>query len=218
MMKKIFAVGIIALAGTACAVETVSYDASIALRQTNWSDSLVFPKFDPSLGILKKVIFQIDGHVEGNVQFESLDAAGTTITSFLQAEITLFRPDNTVLAVVIPVLMNSDPATAFDGGTDFAGTSGKSYLGLSVDKSEMDMTSSLVDFALFTAALPGDTISLPVDAQGTSGGTGAGNLLLLTRTDAAARFIVTYEYNLIPTPSSLGLLGLAGLVVGRRRR
>ena len=119
---------------------------------------------------------------------------------------------------MIPVVNNSDAATAFDGTIDFAGTSGKAYENLSGTDTASDNTTDSGDLALFTAMSLGETISLPVTAVGSSSGSGAGNLLLLFNTFAGADIKVMYEYELIPAPGALALLGLGGLVATRRRR
>lgn len=215
---KIAVLAVAALAGAAVANETISYDATFNIARTNWSSNLVIPKFDPALGNLVRVSWTLGGTVNGSASFESLDASDATITTALSATITMYRPDNSVLDVVIPVVNNSDAATAFDGTIDFGGTSGKSYNELSGSDNVSDDTTANDDLALFTAAFNGETISLPVGAVGSSSGSGAGNLLLLFNTFAGADVKVTYEYEAIPAPGAIALLGLGGLVAGRRRR
>jgi hypothetical protein len=216
-MKKIALLAVIAAAGAAQAAE-ICYDGSFALARTNWSDNLVIPKFDPALGTLISVSWSVSGNIEGSAAFESLDASATTIQTALSATIRLQRPDATDLQVIIPVAMNSDSASAFDGGIDFGGTSGKTYAGLTASDSGSSSSMSPADLALFTAGFLGETISLPVSATGSSTGSGAGNLLLLFNTFAGASAEVCYTYEPIPAPSALALLGLGGLVAGRRRR
>ncbi|MCX5692039.1 MAG: PEP-CTERM sorting domain-containing protein [Planctomycetota bacterium] len=215
---KIAAFVVAALAGAAVANETVSYDATFNITRTNWSSNLVIPKFDPALGNLVRVSWTLGGSVNGSASFESLDAADAMITTALAATITMYRPDNSVLDVVIPVVNNTDSATAFDGVIDFGGTSGKAYTNLSGSDNVSDDTIAAADLALFTAGFNGETISLPVGAVGSSSGSGAGNLILSFQTFAGADLKVVYEYELVPAPSALALMGLGGLVAGRRRR
>lgn len=196
----------------------VCYDVSLGSARTNWSSAVNLPKFDSSLGELVRVRWRIVGQVSGNVAFESLDGAATTITTELSASISLTRPDSSVLSVVLPVVNNSDSVTAFDGTIDFGGTSGMSYAGLSGSASANAASTAAADIALFTAAAPGDTISLPVVATGTSSGSGAGNLLLLFSTFASADVRVCYEYTVVPAPSAMAMLALSGLAATRRRR
>lgn len=198
--------------------DEIMYMDSVMLQSTNYTSSVTVPRFDPSLGELTKVSFMLNGSVEGSARFESLDAEPAIVEMQLAAELTLQRPDMSTLVVTLPLVMTSDNADAFDGGIDFGGTSGKSYAGLSGSDSDMAMSTLAADLALFTgpAFMPG-TITLPLTAMGASSGSGAGNLLLQFMTSAGAEVKVTYEYR-VPEPASLGLLGLGGLTLIRRRR
>jgi hypothetical protein len=216
-MKKIALLAVLAAAGTASAAE-VCYDGSFALTRTNWSDSLVIPKFDSALGTLLSVRWTVSGNIEGAAAFESLDASDTIIMTSLSATISLTRPDASPLQVIIPVAMNMDLASQFDGTIDFGGTSGKSYPALSASDSGNSSTNAAADLLLFTAGFLGETIALPVTAVGSSTASGAGNLITQFATFAGASVEVCYTYEPIPAPGALAVLGLGGLVVGRRRR
>ncbi len=210
-------VGFLAL-GTVVHADMESHSASIPLQTTNWDINLApIPLFDPSLGTLNSVEFMLTGEIEGDLRWESLDAAPTTVDLKLQATITLQRPDNSVLVVTIPVANISDPVSAFDGLIDFGGTSGGEMLGLMASTTESFTTFDAADLALFTGV---GNIVLPVSAEGTSTGSGAGNLLLQFNTDAGAGVIVKYNFTPIPEPSTAllvvgGLVGV-GLVLKRR--
>jgi hypothetical protein len=177
------------------------------------------PKWDPAAfpgQMLTGISFELEGDVEGNASFESLDGAPATILMNLQATITLTDPSANVLATVIPVANTSDNVTAFDGVVDFGGTSGKSYLGLTGSDSD---TGNSVDFLAFTGV---GNILLPITGTGTSNGSGAGNLVLQFSTTAGASASVTYTYAPVPEPGScvlagLGAIGLAWAVARRRK-
>jgi hypothetical protein len=119
-----------------------------------------------------------------------------------------------VLAGVVPVVSNTFNATAYDGVTDFGGTSGVSYLSL-LASDNLNGNVAPVDWAGWIGL--GD-VTLPVDAVGLSGGTGAGNLIQQFDTDAGADFLITYTYDAagVPEPGSIAmsalvLLGAAGV-------
>ena len=172
------------------------HQASIPLATTNWSSSLSVPKFDPALGILTQVQFTLDGHIQGEAKFESQDAAASTVTMTFQSTLTLTRPDNSLLVVVIPQSVFVDPVASFDGVIDFGGTSGMTHANITASQSAMFTSPRpLSDLALFTgpSGNPG-SIVLPVVAQGTSNASGAGNLLLQFSQQARADVTVCYVY------------------------
>jgi len=187
---------ILGLVGRASA-ETVEYTDDIPLMSTNWAEMVSIPLFDPSLGELLSVSFELVGHAEGSARFESLDNASATVTMSLAAEVELQRPDSTPLVSVLPLVNTSDDVTAFDGVIDFAGTSGRSYDGLEADDSDGATTSDADDLLLFTGV---GNIDLPVVAMGASTGSGAGNLILQFATSASAGIKVIYEYD-VPVPT-----------------
>jgi uncharacterized membrane protein YeaQ/YmgE (transglycosylase-associated protein family) len=199
---------------------TVTYTASKALATTNWSSNLSVPLYDPaSFGgqPLLSVVFGLTGSVLGDAKFESLDAAPATITMFLQAVITLMRPDTTMITQVLPLVSTSDNVTAFDGNIDFGGTSGKTYLNISSSLfSSLSSPPPLSDLALFTGI---GNILLPITATGISYATGAGNLITQFNTKADAGLTVTYTYSDVPVPAAVWLFGsgLVGLIGVRRR-
>ncbi len=206
---------------SAAQAATVTYGpVSHGPATTNWSDFLSLPKWDPALfpgQVLTGISFELEGDVEGNAAFESLDGAPATILMNLQATITLTDPSLNVLATVIPVANTSDNVTAYDGVTDFGGTSGKSYLGLTGSDSD---TGNSIDFPSFTGV---GNILLPITGTGTSNGSGAGNLVLQFSTTASASASITYTYQPVPEPAScllagLGALGLTLAAYKRRRR
>ena len=169
---------------------------SIPLQLTNWSHSLTVPKFDPDLGILVGIRFELTGIAEGAARFESLDAAPATVTTSFQTTVSLTRPDNSLIVVVTPAQQWMDSVTAYDGITDFDGTSGKTYRNVLVSETEIvNSPPPPGDLALFTGpnGNPG-TITLPVSAAGTSMATGAGNIITQFFSEAEASVLVCYLY------------------------
>jgi len=190
----------LAAAGGGPPIQQVCHTASIPLQATNWNQSMTFPKFDPALGQLVSIDFTLGGHIEGQARAESLDSSPTVVTLNFQADITLTRPDLSVIVVTIPIATFNDTFTAFDGVLDFGGTSGTTHSGITANASNSASSPRpLSDLVLFTGLpnAPG-TITLPVTAAGTSIAQGSGNVASLFNTSASATCTVCY--NFINTP------------------
>ncbi len=219
-MKKAILLLVLCLSVAGANAATISYSDTAPAGLTYWSHVLTLPKFDPSLGSLQSVTFQLAAHVEGTAQFESLDAQPATVNMTLGAILSLLRPDNSVIVTAAPSVSTSDNVTAFDTVIDFAGTSGKIYPNLTADASNsVQFTSPPDDLSAYIGA---GTFNVTATAAGNSYGSGAGNLILLFRTTPSAAAEVTYEYTPVPEPSSLialwfGGLSLIGLATNRRR-
>ena len=216
------AVATILLTAVSASALVVSYYDSHSMSFTNWDALLTFNRFDPGLGTLNFIKFTLAGDILGDVQFESLDSEPATVSTSLSSVITLFRPDLSTIVVTTPVANNTDLVSEFDGVIDFAGNSGRTRTGLTASGSDFAISPPPgSDLALFTGL---GTISLPVYARGVSTASGAGNLITIFRTQAAANVSVTYDYTPttppVPEPSSLALLlfGGGGLAIGRRIR
>ncbi len=186
------------LTATAALAGMISYSTSVPLSNTDWSASATLPQFNQTLGCLRSICFNLDGHVQGDIRFESLDQSPTMVTSALGATITLTRPDNSTLVTTLPVIYNVDNLIAFDGNVDFGGGSGRIYSNLIADKADSACSISPTDFALFTGS---GSVVMPVLAAGTSNASGAGNLVITFGTQAAATVTVTYNYEDCPTPA-----------------
>lgn len=201
MLNRTLAVWGLLLPGAALAgqsTQTACHTDLIQTALTNWQGQVTIPKFDPNLGILTGVHFELTGEVTGSAQVESLDPTATTVTTSFQATITLTRPDLSVLVVTTPAANFLDDLSPFDGTIDFAGTSGASHLNIAASATETaDSPPPAGDLTLFTgpAGNPG-TISLPVEAVGTSFSSGSGNLITQFQTSAGASVLVCYNYEL----------------------
>lgn len=210
--------GLMAVSGAANAL-SVSYTDVIASQGTNYSGTLTFAQFDSSLGTLNSVDFSLAASVTGSAAYESTDGSATTISLDLAALLTLKRPDLSTLVTAFPVANITEAATAYDGVTDYAGTSGSSFTGLSGSLTEVSSSFSAADFALFTGL---GTIDLDMSAQGFSTGSGSGNLTTQFSTFADASVTVTYNYSVaaVPVPAAVWLFGsgLIGLVGVARRK
>jgi hypothetical protein len=218
-MKTFALVTALLCATGAAQAATVSYSDSVATTTTNWSDTILLPLFDASLGTLDSVELTLTGSVSGLAAGESLDGGPSTIVLDLKAFITASVASNPSLSVdVNPIANGTFSATAYDGAIDFGGTSGVTY-------ADLDATDA--DSSVFTSGLAAfigsGTFTMVLDALGQSTGSGPGNLVTQFNTNASAIGGVTYNYTppaAVPLPAGLPLLlaGLGGLALLRRRK
>lgn len=189
------ALGAVALSSVAFAggsSSTLCFSDSIPLQSTNWASSVSIPQFNPALGTLQSIQFTLSGNVQGTARAESLDASPTLVNTQFSADITLTRPDMSVIVVTIPIANFSDPLGPFDGTIDFGGSSGVTHPGINANDSDMAISPPpLSDLVLFTGL---GNIVLPVVATGTSTATGSGNLITQFTTQAQCSVEVCYTY------------------------
>lgn len=196
--------------------DVLTYNASVLLTDTDWTQSVSIPKFDPSLGTLTSIDFSMLAHIEGSSFYENQEAAPTMVSLTLAAEMSLLRPDMSSIITVNPSTNVGELAGASDGVLDFGGTSGNTFNNLFADILQT-ATSPLPasDLALFTGL---GNILLPVSAMGDSSGAGPGNWIFGFALAASADVTVKYNYTPVPEPTSAASLAICGLGMLLRRR
>jgi hypothetical protein len=200
----------------------ISFSDTINITPTNWNLSVSLPKFDTALGPLNSILVEITGQISGNIRMESEDGAPATITGTLSAFQVLNKPGGGFLLNVLPSVNEVFNASAYDGTTDYGGTSGVTVLGATGSASASTFVAG-GDFGLFTCTgvACATNLSMLINSTGTSSATGAGNIATLFNTDAGAEVTVTYDYGVsTPEPASMAILGAGMLALGiaRRRR
>lgn len=170
---------------------TLTYKSSLDLEKTNFEKQISLPKFDSSLGKLESILFELSGDVQGAVSLENEDAQAALVTGNLAAEISLKKPDDSLLLVALPTASVEEDLSAYDGTFDFGGTSGVKLTEISNTKKESTLLSIPDDFTPFV----GDgNFNLFLEAIGNSTATGAGNLSARFETYAGANVMVSYTY------------------------
>ena len=183
----------------------------------NYGTSLVFPKFDPSLGTLNSVTFNLQGAEHAEQDVENRGGTGSTIVATSTGTMTLFLGASP-LVVTVPTVVNTFNATAFDTFLDFAGTSGASFTTDSTTTSNFFTDSAPGDLTSFTGV---GNISLPITAAGSSSASGGGNTTSSFTQTGATFASVTYHFTPteVPEASTYGSIGAVAIVgfLGYRR-
>ena len=168
------------------------YTGTIGLTQTDWAGSMSFPRFDPARGILTGVEFALAGHLQGQAEFERLDAQAAVVAVGMSANVQLQRPNGEQILQAVPETTVAAPLGPFDHEIDYAGSSGHAFPSLiGIDIAESDIFTDSVDLRLFSGE---GEISLPVAATGRAAGQGGGNLALNYVNQGSALVTVTYLY------------------------
>src|ERR1039457_2029679 len=171
---------------------TVLQQQTIATTTSNWSHTVTFAPFDPTLGTLVDVQVGITADVTGSVSLENLGATSGTAVVSLPGEISVFDPSGAFIADVNADATGSATLAASDGTDNYLGNSGTTLAGLS-------STQSLLDFYQVTtsdlAVCSGtDPVSLTVDASVLLDEAGLANLQALSHAGAGAVISLQYDY------------------------
>jgi hypothetical protein len=219
MKKSFLAVAIVSLLGAVASAQaaTITFSADQALTRTNWTSNLLLGKFDTHLGTLTSIDFSVTGLTQGTSKVENKDAIARNFTTTLSSTFTLSNGSTTLVTAVNPVFSQNFSFTAYDGRTDFAGTSGASTGLISHSQSNSFHSTSAADFAAFSAN-GGGNISLALAAVGASRVIGSGNFVSSITTQSGGNVSVTYNYLPVPEPETYAMM-LAGLgLLGLTRR
>jgi hypothetical protein len=186
---------------------------------TNWSQNVVLPLFDPLLGTLTDITLQLTGGVFGSARLESQDGSPATINYNLSAIVTATGL-NGLSVLVLPAANGVFNATAYDGTTDFGGTSGATFNNLSNADTNSTSSNSAGNLAAYTGV---GNFTVALAANGASSSSGSGNLITSFTTQAGALVSVTYTYDdpsPAPEPATFAIVGagLAAAAFIRRRQ
>jgi len=218
MRKYIIAAAAATMIAPAAHAATMSQTESIGLQETDWNETLSFDQFDPSLGTLTSVVFELFGDVQGSARAENLGGSSIIANLNLEAEIeATVGGFSGVVGFVLPAAGQDVELSAYDGESDFGGTSG-----VVLD----DLTGSDTDSRTFTSALAPfigtGSVSVDVVADASSSAGGGGNIISQFLTNASAEGTITYNYDepvsAVPLPAAAWMLlaSLGSLLAFRR--
>src|SRR5690348_8129166 len=73
------------------------------LHPTDWTDTILLPKFDSSLGTLTSIKFTLGGTVESTLTIENLENNTQDVTTNVTGNLILRRPDTSQLVLTVPL-------------------------------------------------------------------------------------------------------------------
>ena len=147
-------------------------------------------QFNPDLGTLTSVEIVSVGSIQGQIRSESLENEPVVITANINGTLTLTAPGVGITAAQIDESRTFD-ATAYDGVTDFAGTSGIDFGSIIENNTETATLTSATDLAAYTGT---GTVTIGLTGLVNTSGTGAANLANRRSATAGATVTVTYRY------------------------
>jgi len=221
-MKVAVAAGLMGMGASAVA-ETVSFSQTTStitdITHLTGPANFGFNAFNTSLGTLDSVEITFYSSISGRFRVENTaDAQTVTMGSGALLSVNV----GTLAPIKVSALYSKEVALgAYDGDTDFAGTSGKviNFTGQSVVTSTGLLTSAAALHA-FSTPSPTSTVS------GIFEGNGPGNVTYAARSTVDTYAVLTYNYTKLATPVPeaetyamlLAGLGLVGVVARRRRK
>jgi len=234
VQRRILAVTIAAFvcAQSARAAE-VSFTATpdVPPTTTNWSQVVVVPRFDPSLGTLTAVAIRLNATLNADLIAEnrSTSPGGATLTGGIVETVKIQAPtipgfiDVVASASTFPV--GPQTVSTYDG-TPFTAELGSGIFGpdtfrWTILNGNLEVTQNYgpADAALAAFKGPGNqTMNVMADAM-FSLSSSNGNVAAQATSKAGSHVTVIYTYTPVPEPTTIGMMLVgAGMLVVRRRR
>ena len=218
---KILSTSTLSILSIACAsvanAATLIQDINFGPTATDLANADVgVVKFNPALGTLQSVSLTFDVVNKFGVGLENTTASPVTLRYTLNDwthSFSLTDASNNLLATdsdSISRPRKDVPVTAYDGATDFAGTSGFR----DVFTLNFGGTSNPVNIAPFVGTGPALFLSTNTLFSLTVFGNAQSNL----KSDEYMTGKLTYEYEPVPEPASLAVLATGAIALIRRRK
>jgi hypothetical protein len=183
----------------------ITTSTPIPLTLTNWSNTLAFQQFNPSLGTLNSVKLDLSGSLSTVITVTS----STYATGWAKTSVDVNVQD-------VGHNLNSPPISLMSPAFTFTDLNGTVVSGtLTKSGSSSDTYTNAAVLSEFTGTgnilLPADTFTETL-VSFTSGNADVSQV-----TNASLTGTVTYDYT-IPEPATIGLLSLGGLTLFRKKK
>jgi hypothetical protein len=214
--KISLAIALLLATGTLAKADSISFTNDIPLTSSPWGPtSISINQFDTSGGRyeLNDISFSLYGSMLANMQATNTDSASRTIRLFtMDGTLTASLAGNPlVIAYPEAVAVSGHPAVTLTGHT------GRNWTGITGDDTETaSYDSSWGSFNNFIGT--GTVVGLTVDADSYITSSADTGVTLSSQALAGSELIVTYDYTVVPEPSSALFLGLGGLALACYRR
>lgn len=175
---------------------------------TDWSLSLSFPQFNPSLGTLTSVSLSLTGSISTTLTVNNTSLSASSGTAKTEVQFSVGQ----ALGLTDPVIDLFSPTYAYTLAP--GGSSSSGLLTKTGSSSDTYTLGSIL--AAFTGVgnivLPASTFTQTLLAN-TGGNTASSQV-----TDASLTGTVVYNYTAVPEPTSLAIAGLAAAALALRKR
>lgn len=113
----------------AAQADTIVLTDTFGLATTNWTNALSgLSQFDSSLGTLNAVTINLSGDIVQTLKAENTGAVGDNLTPVAGANLLFRKGTTTLQTLALSNTGSTFAASAFDGTSDFGGTSGAPWL------------------------------------------------------------------------------------------
>ena len=171
---------------------TVTHCQSKLMEQTNWAHSFVLPKAPVTLGTLTGVtVFASDAVRHPMIGIENTGGLVTEASLEFSGRLTITLPAPGAALVTNTAFAVAESLSAYDGNTDYAGTSGSSwfnYFSAAFNERNISANNQL---SQYTGT---GNLTLPAQAQSFTGILGGGNLENVVQTHVAGGVCVVYKF------------------------
>jgi len=172
------------------ATQTQVQTVNFANGKANTIGNQLLNQFDPSLGTLQSIQIKVDGRIISDIKIENLDDQSSPVSGTVSGNVLLSGPGFNLNVNIAGNAAISQTLAAYDGSTDFGGSSGVS-LG--------SKTATGSNTQILTGSAMGDyigtgTVNLSFLAQATTQASGGGNLMANITNQGGGTVTVTYSY------------------------